>query len=717
MIAMLLINNILFTSAQVIPLDQFEQNPQFFIKEDVVVTSWQQSQQLDIDQQGSWILVPYPSMFIRDNDDQSWQVIEQTDITTLPSSSWQIITWIQTIHDPQQQKMFEEIQAIRKNIDNKQEHFFDELYESQQDIPFDVEQAQKRLIQLQQDTQSLIKQIETLNKQKWSGDQQHARMMKEVQKVIDDMNETARQVSYSLQKLAITQKNIITSLDEIKSIRQSLSGTKQFLVRFTYLLYMVHNDLYTNDMIDDIKLLIKSNDVSQTLSQEYMLNALINKVNQLIDSIKQAENKHIDMVKRLNALKVKMRYDIVGYEWKFIALQQKKLYLSEFLNLYKNNKIKLTGEIDRLFDTRKDAEEMIKTISQQISNGIYDAPFDMKQALAQLNDMPEKNPSPTFLSRPVLPVNTITTFFGEPWFKQRYGHDSVGIEVPVPQWTPIYAPANGIVYRVFDRDGIALNRIVLVHKHNLVTAYLYINSAVVKPWDIVQRGQIIWYSWWEPWTRWAWFVSRWSNVTFQLFRHGRPQDPLLLLDLSVLRDKTMLSEQMQIKYVKNKYERRIDLSNVKIMPGDTILARRINFLNTYGVGIFRNHLFWEEAADGMNIDVDLGICIGFAESTIGRYLATDNNIGNVWNNDRWDRVPYESPQAGGRAIYYTLNNRFLGNYHTIDRLSWRWNKDGKVYASSPINWMNNVMRCLTMIKWYRVPEEYPFRTGPNPFKR
>jgi hypothetical protein len=118
-------------------------------------------------------------------------------------------------------------------------------------------------------------------------------------------------------------------------------------------------------------------------------------------------------------------------------------------------------------------------------------------------------------------------------------------------------------------------------------------------------------------------------VTFQLFRHGRPQDPLLLLDLSVLRDKTMLSEQMQIKYVKNKYERRIDLSNVKIMPGDTILARRINFLNTYGVGIFRNHLFWEEAADGMNIDVDLGICIGFAESTIGRYLATDNNIGNV----------------------------------------------------------------------------------------
>jgi hypothetical protein len=138
--------------------------------------------------------------------------------------------------------------------------------------------------------------------------------MKEVQKVIDDMNETARQVSYSLQKLAITQKNIITSLDEIKSIRQSLSGTKQFLVRFTYLLYMVHNDLYTNDMIDDIKLLIKSNDVSQTLSQEYMLNALINKVNQLIDSIKQAENKHIDMVKRLNALKVKMRYDIVGYE-------------------------------------------------------------------------------------------------------------------------------------------------------------------------------------------------------------------------------------------------------------------------------------------------------------------------------------------------------------------------------------------------------------------
>jgi hypothetical protein len=39
--------------------------------------------------------------------------------------------------------------------------------------------------------------------------------------------------------------------------------------------------------------------------------------------------------------------------------------------------------------------------------------------------------------------------------------------------------------------------------------------------------------------------------------------------------------------------------------------------------------FWDEVVDGTNIDRDMVICIAFAESTLGRFLSTDNNIGNV----------------------------------------------------------------------------------------
>lgn len=52
------------------------------------------------------------------------------------------------------------------------------------------------------------------------------------------------------------------------------------------------------------------------------------------------------------------------------------------------------------------------------------------------------------------------------------------------------------------------------------------------------------------------------------------------------------------------------------MPGETVIERRLRFLNTYGVGIFRQLPFREDAAAGTNVDVDMGICIGFAESTL-----------------------------------------------------------------------------------------------------
>ena len=101
---------------------------------------------------------------------------------------------------------------------------------------------------------------------------------------------------------------------------------------------------------------------------------------------------------------------------------------------------------------------------------------------------------------------------------------------------------------------------------------------------------------------------------------------------------------------------------------------------------------------------------------MGNYLSTSNNIGNVGNNDRGDRISFSSALVGAREIANTLNNQHLGHYHTIRQLSRFWNKDGMIYASSAINWQTNVTKCLSQIKWFYVPEDYPFRTGVNPVR-
>jgi len=186
------------------------------------------------------------------------------------------------------------------------------------------------------------------------------------------------------------------------------------------------------------------------------------------------------------------------------------------------------------------------------------------------------------------------------------------------------------------------------------------------------------------------------------------------LDLSVIENKWIIPDEYNIKYLNDKYSRTIDISEVTFASGDTLDERAANFLRTYGVWAYKQLAFWEDAVAGTNIDRDVVICIAFAESTLGRYLTTSNNIWNVWNDDRWNRVSFNSALAWARSISNTLNNFYLWNYHTIRQLSRYGNVDGKIYASSPINWQRNVTKCLSQIKWYYVPEDYPFRTDLNP---
>jgi hypothetical protein len=200
-----------------------------------------------------------------------------------------------------------------------------------------------------------------------------------------------------------------------------------------------------------------------------------------------------------------------------------------------------------------------------------------------------------------------------------------------------------------------------------------------------------------------------------VYRYGLPVDPLSVLDLSVITHwENVLPEEYRIKYLNDTIVRPIDVSSLEFSEGATVDERAQHFINSYAKGIYRDVNFWNSVVHATNIDRDMVICVAFAESTLGNYLSTSNNIGNVGNNDRGDRIAYTTPFEGARLIALTLNNQYLGKYHTINQLSRYGNTDGKIYASSPINWQTNVLKCLSKIKGYTIPEDFPFRTGPNP---
>ena len=94
------------------------------------------------------------------------------------------------------------------------------------------------------------------------------------------------------------------------------------------------------------------------------------------------------------------------------------------------------------------------------------------------------------------------------------------------------------------------------------------------------------------------------------------------------------------------------------------------------------------------------------------------NLGNVWNNDRWDRRCYSSKKESIEAIGRALSNQYLWSTQTLGCLSkaWsctRWENKWHVYASSWGNWQRTILNVLNAIYseelWTIEPERFNVR--------
>ncbi len=590
---------------------------------------------------------------------------------------------------------------------------------SEEVADFDVRNAMINVQQLKDNLDELIEELYKLDEAERGNNNEisdkYRETRNEIVKVIQTINTTTDTIAQQLKRIETYKKLMVITYKELQNSREGMEETKKHIEHFVNFIYRLNNKLYNEqtNSIDELKLLIHSDNVPLTLANNHLVQSMTVKLNELMTHFQENEKEQLETMKKLNQLRSQARSSIAQYQNEIEQLQQKKNYLLQFMRLYQNDTTQRQIAIDNFFEGQRDVYEKIIEFVKDIKRWVYKVDFDMERKLVELQKLPVyDNAYP--LARPIYPIEEIQTYFGDETFKKQNGIPHIGIQIKAEQGTPVYASRDGVVYFVADTDAIAINRVMIVHSDGYITVYQYLNESVVSPWDIIRRGQIIGYSWWEPGTRWAGFVSKWANLTFSIFKDAIARDPFEILDASIVKDKDVLPNGYQIKYLRDKYVRPIDITNLEVMTGNTLLERQIQFLNRYGVGTYRNIAFREDVVKWTNIDTDMVICVAFAESTLWRHLSTANNIGNVGNNDRWDRVWFSTAYAWARAIALTLNNRALGNYHTINQLSRYGNKDGMIYASSPINRQTNVLKCLSQIKGYYVPEDFPYRTGPNP---
>lgn len=638
--------------------------------------------------------------------------------TPLMSYAQNTNTWeANTITQPEQTTIFftdpEKAKEIVETADT--------TYLSDSQTVFSADTAQNSIKELDQWVKDLRNQIIKLDRKYWTEDKQYLETRNEVVSIINEIEKTKDTLAASIKKIYFYQKSIISSVEKVWEIRSSLEKTKDYVGKFANFMYKINNEYYNTDgTLDELKLFIKADgEISEQLSNTALIETVMQKMNTLMDTLTTQEKETIVQIKTSNKNRTEIRKIITEYENRLKDLQEQRKFLWDYLTLYESNKVKMTKELANLFSTRSEVYWDINTTIADINEEKYtNVPFDIKKKLEELKTTEafakrDENAAP--LSWPLYPIIQISRYFWDNDYKEKYKIPFNGIEIPAEQNSPLYAVDEGLVYKIANKDWIWLNRVLLIHKNNRMTVYLYPNKVIVQEWDIVRRGQIIGYSGWEPWTKWAWFVAWWPNLTFMVIENGKIVNPIDYLDLSVLQDKSKIPTWYKFRYLKDKYNLPREMYAVKPLAWDSVDERRVSFLNTYAVGVYKSPEFWQDASDGTNIDVDVGICIAFAESTLGRNMTTEYNLGNVGNNDRWDRIAFKWPMVGARLIYTTLNNRYLWQYHILLDYNGYWNPDGKNYATSKYNWQNNVTKCLSMIKWYYVPDDFPVRIAPKPY--
>lgn len=581
-----------------------------------------------------------------------------------------------------------------------------------------INAAIDRVSKLQTDIESITEELFELDESEKNKNPNlttsYRQARSEIVRVISTINWANTKLSSSLKKLIQYQKQMRDLLKDLKEAQISSVKAKEYLQEYLNLLYKTQLKIYDQDWenIDDIRLFVNSDNFNETFIWNDLLSAMTVQLWELISKTTKEEEKKTNLLTKLWTLKLSAQESIETYRNEIETLEQKKQYLLSFIQLYKQ---KSDTKFQSIITSKEDVNKMVLAFIDDIVKKNYRTTDNIPErieAMLKMEDSSDDDAAP--IAWPIYPIEKILRYFNDASFEKENKFKHQAIQIQATQWTPVYSARDGVVYYVSNSiDGISW--VLILHKNWYVTLYEYMNQIVVNPWDIVQRWQIIWYSWWEPWTMWAWFASEWENLTFWVYKDGVAIDPLTILDLSVVTDwENTLPEDYRLKYLNDKLVRPIDVSELKIIEWKSVDERAQKLINSYGVWIYKDLNFWNSVVEWTNIDRDVVICIWVAESTLGQYLTTSNNIWNVGNNDRWDRVAYNTPYAWARLIPLTLNNQHLWKYHTINQLSRYGNPDWKIYASSPINWQRNVMKCLSMIKWYTVPEDFPFRTWPNP---
>ncbi|NVP17581.1 peptidoglycan DD-metalloendopeptidase family protein [Candidatus Gracilibacteria bacterium] len=574
-----------------------------------------------------------------------------------------------------------------------------------------------------------------------------------------DIEKTVLKIEQINTDVIKTKSEIDSNTKTIEILKKKIEENTQILLDYLVYIYKKSNTAYSGDEIDNLKsILLNGEPIGEMINDLYFKGIIQITGKKLIDNHRsyvgelyikkvslEKQEQNLKNLRKQGVIEQKILQDKKDFKDKILESSKGK---QSFYEQYLAEKVRLENEV-RLNAIKEQIK--LNTVRNQILEK-YDCEFvDISEYTSEVRSLEKNSPrcfsinkliySETKLNKnnldntgsgvlnpiswPVNPVQGVSAYYKDDEYKELFGADHNAIDIKVPQGTSIESPMDGYVVYLRKPTDPDYSYVAIKHYDGFLTVYGHLSEIMVEQYEFVEKGQVFAKSGGEYGTYGAGYVTTGPHLHFEVFKDKEYIDPFSVLDLSYIKYQSLPSKYREKYYLdfkaKNGYNYSEASSNSKLfkLEGNNEIERQKSLISTYAVGEFRNWQIWvDEALDG-NVDPSFVMCIGLAESSLGKNLTTPYNIGNVGNNDRGDRIGFDSARQGIYSIVYTLNNKYLGRYNSIAQLSGAGRKEMGLpgckeagefcYATDVNHWHNNVKRCLTHLKGVYVPDNYNFR--------
>jgi chromosome segregation ATPase len=291
-----------------------------------------------------------------------------------------------------------------------------------------VTQSQVNLEDLSRAFQHLEHQVQGLLSQKSFLDVNFKTVQDQIQTILQESNAINKELQHSLDAIREYQSKIAVAKQRLDVVIKDYDLHKEYFIAYVTLLYKIQNELYQDDGISEWKLLIKSTDISTTLSREEFVKIISDKIQFLLYDLQMQKQSYEAAIAQMNELYGNYQQKVDAFEQQLATIE---LQRKELLTLFQSIQL---GQADILQSlTAVEGEQKLIEQQQRLLTTTRKDEREKLDAVQRIISKDEREFGSKFLTRPALPVKKILYYFQDESWKQQEKSEHLGLRISIPQ--------------------------------------------------------------------------------------------------------------------------------------------------------------------------------------------------------------------------------------------------------------------------------------------